>query len=115
MDLAYADQVGAVGFVEAVQIGGVLEVVGVNVAVCCSYVRLYIVVKLDDFESPALFCKLILNGIEDLSVRCRRSCYLDRLVCAVVSAGSAAACREDPKRKYEYCCKDSESFDVLHK
>ena len=36
-----------------------LEVVSINITFCCSYVRLYIVVKFDNFESPSLFCQSI--------------------------------------------------------
>ena len=110
MNVSYSYQVCSVFSVVLIEVRNVLEVVCVNVAICCSNVWLYIVIELDDFECPSLFSESVRNGVEDLCVRCRRSSYLDCLVCRITgicgftAVASAAACCEDAEREYENCC-----------
>ena len=65
MDLADAHEVGAVGLVKAVQIGGVLEIVSVQIAVLQGGVGQDVVVIDDDLQVIALFGQLILHQFED--------------------------------------------------
>ena len=63
------DQIGAVGSVVAVEIGGVLEVVGVELAVGKRLVRKDVIVIDDDLQLVALGGQRVLDLLEDLGVR----------------------------------------------
>ena len=68
VDLGYPDQVGAVGLVEAVEIGGVLEVVGVEIAVLQGGVGQNVVVIDHNLQVVALLGQLIFDQLKDLGV-----------------------------------------------
>ena len=68
VDRADADQMGAVFLVEAVEVGGVLEVVGVNLAVLGDEVGLDVVAELNNLEVDALLGQNLLGHIQNLGV-----------------------------------------------
>ena len=69
MDLGGGDEVGAVGGVEAVQVRGVLEVVGVKRAVSQRLIRQDVIVIDNDLQIIALSGQRVLDLLEDLGVR----------------------------------------------
>ena len=69
VDQARGDQVRAVGLVEVVQVRGVLEVVGVELAVLQSGVGQNVVVVDHDLEVIAFGSERVLDLFEDLGVR----------------------------------------------
>ena len=71
MYVSYSNEVCAILLVVLIKVRYMLEIVCVYIAVCSSYVRLYIVIELDDFECPSLGCQFIGDRVEDLSVWCR--------------------------------------------
>ena len=77
MDGGHGDQIGALLFIEVVQIGGVLEVVGVDFAAVHHQIGLHIVLKLGDLQRPALFGKKLCGFGEDLRVGRGRSGHGD--------------------------------------
>ena len=68
VDGAYADQMGAVLGVEAVQIGGVLEVVGVHLTVFGDEVGLDVVAEFLDLQRDALLGEDVLGNLQNLGV-----------------------------------------------
>ena len=68
VDSADADEVGAVLLVEAVEVGGVLEVVSVNLAVLGHKVGLDVIAELNDLKVDALLRQNLLGHIQDLGV-----------------------------------------------
>ena len=81
MDETGGDEISAVGGVEAVHIGGVLEVVGVQGAVLQGGVGQYIVVIDHDLQVNALLGQGGLDDLQQLAVRCGAGAddQLDRL------------------------------------
>ena len=77
MDGGHGHQVGTLLFIEIVQIGGVLEIVGVDFAAVYNQVGLHIVLKLGDLQRPALFGKKLCGFGEDLRVGRGRSGHGD--------------------------------------
>ena len=69
MNSADRDKIRAVGGVEAVEIRGVLEVVGVELAILQGGVRQYIVVENLDVKLIAFGGQVVLDEFEDLGVR----------------------------------------------
>ena len=69
MDFADTDEMCTVGFIEAVQIRGVLEVVGIQITVFQSGVRKNVVIINDDLQVIAFFSKAILDEFQNFSVR----------------------------------------------
>ena len=88
VDLGSGDEVSAVGSVEAVQVRGVLEVVGVERAVRQGLVGQDIVVIGDDLELVALVGKRLLDLLEDLCVRGGGGADLQHFQLAVGGLGS---------------------------
>ena len=68
VDLCSGDEVSAVGSVEAVEVGGVLEVVCVKLAVCKSGVGQDVIIVNNDLKVVALGSKNVLDGLKDLGV-----------------------------------------------
>ena len=68
VDRADADQMGAVLLVEAVEVGGVLEVVGVNLTALGDEVGLDVVAELNNLEVDALLGQDLLGHVQDLGV-----------------------------------------------
>ena len=77
MDGGHGDQIGALLFIEVVQIGGVLEVVGVDFAAVHHQIGLHIVLKLGDLQRPALFGQELCGLCQDLRVGRGRSGHGD--------------------------------------
>ena len=68
MDGADGNQVQAPGFTEFVQIGFMLEIVGIQALVIQSQVRLYIIGEFHDFHVDPFLGQLVLYGIQDFSM-----------------------------------------------
>ena len=68
VDSADADQMGAVLLVKAVKVGGVLEVVGIDLAALGDKVGLHIVAELNDLQVDALLGQNLLGHIQDLGM-----------------------------------------------
>ena len=68
MDLGGADQAGAVLHVEVIQVGDVLEVVGVQGTVLHSLVGEDIVVELPDLQGDPLLGQEVLHHLQNLGV-----------------------------------------------
>ena len=69
MDALDRHQVGALLLVEAVEVGGVLEVVGVDLAVLGGGVGQDVVGELLDLEGPAVLLELLLDrAVQDFGV-----------------------------------------------
>ena len=80
MYISYSNEVRSVFLVVLVKIRNVLEVVRIYISVCCSNVRLYIVIEFDYFERPSVLCQFVCYRIEYLCMRCRGCSYLDDLI-----------------------------------
>ena len=93
MDLGGGHQVGAVGGVIAVQIGGVLEVVGVQRTVGQGAVGQHIVVIDHDLQVVALFGQSVLHLLQDLGVRGGAGAHGDGLQVAGLGDGGAGGVR----------------------
>ena len=102
VDGAGGDQRRVVGFVEAVQIRSVLEVVRVEVAVLEVVVRQNVVVVGDDLERVALGGEVCLHLFKDLGVRRGARSDADGLA---VAAG--ASC-EESRRENEDGCEENQ-------
>ena len=76
MHICHAHQVGAILSVEVVQIGDVLEVVGVNAAVLHRGVGLDVVGKLHDLQVDSLLRQQFLHHGQDLGVGSGRGAHL---------------------------------------
>ena len=88
MDGGGGHQGGVVLLVVAVQVGGVLEVVGVQLSVSQSTVGHDIIVIGDDLQGVALVCQGLLHLLQDLSVGCGAGTDTDGLVVCLLAAGS---------------------------
>ena len=64
--------------IEGIQIGNMLEIVGVEFTALHNLIRLYIIVEHGHFQSPALCCQKGRCLFQDLSVRCSGCCDGDR-------------------------------------
>ena len=92
MNLRDRYEVRSVVRVEVVEIGLMLEVVGVDVAVLGSGVRRNIVVHNPDFERVALFLHQRLALLEDFGVRSGRRSDDDRLVVGRAAGAECGDC-----------------------
>ena len=77
MDGGHRYQMGAVLSVEVIQIGAVLEIVGVQVSLFQGGVGQHIVGELHHFQVVALGGQLVFNRVEDLRVGGDGRAYLD--------------------------------------
>ena len=69
VDVAHADQVGAVFLIERIEVLLVLEVVGVHLAVFGHHIGLDIVAELDDLEFDALLSQNLFGNFQDFGMR----------------------------------------------
>ena len=95
VDGGHGHQIGALLFIEVVQIGGVLEVVGVDFAAVYNQVGLHIVFKLGDLQRPALFGKKLCGLCQNFRVGRGRSGHGDGALglygfCGLGTGGCAA-------------------------
>lgn len=117
MDGADGDEVGTILGVEAVEVGFVLEVVGVERAVGQSLVRQDVVVIGDDLELVAFVGEGLLDLLEDLGVRGGAGADGDDFVIGsgslLVISGlvAAGAQRDERERQHEG---EDEGRDLFH-
>ena len=100
MDAACVYKAGSMFFVKIVQIGDVLEIVGVKVAAVYYQVRLYIIFKNGNVQFPSLFLKEGSRLLQNLRMGSCRRCNGDCLV--VLRAYENRVARQCSQRKY--CC-----------
>ena len=82
---------GAVLLVEGIQIGGVLEVVGVHLTALGDQVGLDVIGVLDDLQRDALLSQNVLGNAEDLGMGHRGGGHLDGGAGQVVGLGGGLA------------------------
>ena len=87
MNAAGIDQMGAVFFIEAVHVGDVLEVVGIQLALFQRGVGDDVVFELDDLQSVAFLGQDLLGDLQDLGVGSGGCADLDGLVVGGTAAG----------------------------
>ena len=106
MDLAGRDEVGAVLLVVGVQVGLMLEVVGIGCALGHSNVGLDVVAVLDDLEGPTLLLEQRLDGlVQDLCMRSGGGGHGDGalVLCRSRRAAAVAAAANQAQRCDERC------------
>ena len=99
MDGAGAHQVGAVVGVEAVHVGDVLEVVGVQLTLLHGGVGHDVVIKLRDFQGVALFGQDFLGHFQDFGVGGGGGAHLDGLAVGLAGAGAQRQHQENRQRQ----------------
>ena len=87
MDAGHAYQMGAVLFIEVVQVGDVLEVVGVQLALFQRGVGDDIVVEFHDLQIVAFVSQNLLDNFQNLGVGCGGCADLDGLIVGRTAAG----------------------------
>ena len=90
MDQGGGNQVSALGGVVAIQIGGVLEVVGVQGTLGQGLVGQHIVVIDNDLQLVAVLLQGFLHLLQDLSVRSGAGADFDDFVFGLLAAGGEA-------------------------
>src|SRR5699024_236821 len=100
MDAACVYKAGSMFFVKIIQIGDVLEIVGIKVAAVHYQVWLYIIFKNGNVQFPSLFLKEGSRLLQDLRMGSCRRCDSDCLVVLRVYENRVA--RQCSQRKY--CC-----------
>ena len=90
---------GAVVLVEIIEIGLVLEIVGVKIAVFGGDVGQHIVVILHDFQCDSLLFQQLGGLTQDLGVRRDAGSHLESLFGTLSAAGGQRQCQKQYKHK----------------